>query len=136
MSILVLGALLLPIIPNFVNHLYNHVVRKRECGETGSRNCTNPMVHKKHRIVRTPFRSVRYNDHKNKPRIISHTELLFSVIPGVAENDNDLAHQRDPERHRRKWTMLESVPDVPQSEVGENLVLRDGWSGHDDDDGS
>ena len=30
--------------------------------------------------------------------------------------------------------MFEPVPYVPQSEVGEHLFSRDGWSGDDDDD--
>ena len=68
--------------------------------------------------------------------MISRTELLFSVIPEVADNDSDLAHQRDPERCRREWTVLEPVSNVPQSEVGEHLVSRNSCSGHNDHDGS
>jgi hypothetical protein len=63
-------------------------------------------------------------------------ELLLSVIPEVTDNDHDLAHQRDPERHRREWAVLESVPDIPQSEVWEHLLPRDGWPSYDDNDGT
>ena len=64
------------------------------------------------------------------------TQLFFSVIPKVSDNDGNLTHQRDPEWRRCEWTMFEPVSDVPQSEVGEHLLSRDDWSGHDDNDGS
>ena len=65
-----------------------------------------------------------------------HTKLLLPVIPEVTDNDNDLTYQRDPEGDRRERTVLESIPDVPQSEIGEHQLSRDGWSGYYDDDGA
>ena len=68
--------------------------------------------------------------------MISRTELFFSVIPEVTDNVDNLTHQRDPEQYRRKWAVLEPVPNVPQSEVREDQSSRNGWSGYDDDNGS
>jgi len=59
-------------------------------------------------------------------------ELLFSVIPEVADNNNNLTHQRDPEGRRRERTVLEPISRVPQSEVWEHLLSRNGWPGYDD----
>jgi len=61
-------------------------------------------------------------------------KLFLSVIPEVTENDNDLTRQRDPERYRREWTVLQPVPDIPQTEIGEHQLWGDGRSGHDDND--
>ena len=58
------------------------------------------------------------------------------VIPEVTDDDNDLTHQRDPERHRRERTVLEPAPDIPEGEVGEYLLSRDGWPGHNDNNGA
>jgi len=60
-------------------------------------------------------------------------ELLFSVIPEVTDNNDNLTHQRDPEGHRRERTVLEPISGVPQSEVWEDLLSRNGWSCDDDD---
>ena len=63
-------------------------------------------------------------------------ESLLSVTPEVTNNDNDLTHQRDPERYRRERTVLESISDIPQGEVREHQLSRDGCSGHNDNDGA
>ena len=51
--ILVLGALVLPIIPYFVDRLHSSCERARE----GHRETTNGMVHEEQGIIRRPFRS-------------------------------------------------------------------------------
>ena len=79
---------------------------------------------------------VRYNDHHNQCHTISRTELLLSVIPEVTDNDNDLTCQRDPERYRRERTVLEPISNIPQGEVGEHQLSRDGCSSHNDNDGA
>ena len=63
-------------------------------------------------------------------------ESLLSVIPEVTDNNNNLTHQRDPERYRRERTVLESISDIPQGEVREHQLSRDGCSGHNDNDGA
>ena len=42
-------------------------------------------------------------------------QLLFPVIPAVPDDGSSLTHKHDPERHRPERTVLEPVPDVPQT---------------------
>ena len=51
-------------------------------------------------------------------------QLLFPAIPAVPEDENNLTHKHDPEWHRPQRTVLEPVPEVPQTKAKEHLVFR------------
>ena len=63
-------------------------------------------------------------------------QLLFPAILAVPEDGSSLTHKHDPEWHRPERTVLEPVPNVPQTKARDRLFSRVGRSGHDDDEGT
>lgn len=50
------------------------------------------------------------------------TELLFPVEPEVADNDDDLAYECNPEDRGCHWAALESLLKVPCRGIGEDTA--------------
>lgn len=54
-------------------------------------------------------------------RNMRRTKLFFAVEPEVSDDDDDLTHQRKPERSVSHRTPFQTVGEIPGSQIRENV---------------